>query len=105
MAPYMDFWRPRTGVCQKVPELLQVCAIVCPAELGREVARPGGAHRCATSMGGNDVVDVQQHDQHVRALGHVEEAIGVLGLREAIFQQLPGGLLVPMPSCSGETVE
>eukprot|EP00965_Chrysotila_dentata_P010241 332991-Pleurochrysis_carterae.AAC.1 len=29
----------------------------------------------------------------------------VLGLREAIFQQLPGGLLVPKTSCSGVTVE
>eukprot|EP00965_Chrysotila_dentata_P058960 1957024-Pleurochrysis_carterae.AAC.1 len=27
----------------------------------------------------------------------------VLGLREAIFQQLLGGLLVPLPSCSGVT--
>eukprot|EP00965_Chrysotila_dentata_P099206 3280430-Pleurochrysis_carterae.AAC.1 len=29
----------------------------------------------------------------------------VLGLCEAILQQLPGGLLVPMPFCSGVTVD
>eukprot|EP00965_Chrysotila_dentata_P255808 6212347-Pleurochrysis_carterae.AAC.1 len=85
-------------------KFLKIGAEVGPAKVGREVLAPFVTQGGAARLCGNDVVDVEQHNQHLVAPDHVKEARVVLGLGEAKLDEDLAGRLVPLASGGGVLV-
>eukprot|EP00965_Chrysotila_dentata_P129681 4287148-Pleurochrysis_carterae.AAC.2 len=80
---------------------LKVVAEVGPAEVGREVLGPFVARGGAARVCGNDVVDVEQHNQILAPPYYVKKARVVLGLGEAKLDEGLAGSFVPLASGTG----
>eukprot|EP00965_Chrysotila_dentata_P203734 6181915-Pleurochrysis_carterae.AAC.4 len=82
-------------------KFLEIGDKVGPAEMGREVLGPFVAQGGAMRLCGDDVIDVEQHNQHLVAPDHVTEARVVLGPGEAKRDEGLAGRLVPLAAGGG----
>eukprot|EP00965_Chrysotila_dentata_P236311 6201252-Pleurochrysis_carterae.AAC.2 len=74
----------------------KISAEVGPAKVGREVLGPFVAQGGAARVCGDDVVDVNQNNQHLLAPEYAKEARVALGLGEAKRNEGLAGRLVPV---------